>query len=425
MVGLQAPMCRSTCRLHRAATVQSGRIRAWLMALAILSACLGWPLQAAARTQAPSDGGTSAELTAARLSDLGMELTGVAISPVLFLGGLGAYQYWAADPGDNPHGYAQPWIWVSLLALGMLVALRRSLSGSVPILRKFMKAANLVENRASELIALGVLLPTLCEWGESLAGAATPTAASAGPLKAGLAGTAVTGLLLGAMYAIRVGSRVIDSLILLSPFFIVDIGLHGIRIALLGVIVAIHALNPWLSIALSLALVALCVLIAGWCIRLNMFASCIAWDVLTLRWRRLGAEQFPMRAFMASGDFGPPIRTRGRLRPDGDELRFEWNPWFVLPRRSISVTLQEPTLVKGLVWSTLATRLESRERDVVVLPPRYNGHHSWIAAGFRATPRDGLLRRGLRAAIGFVASWFREPRPNDGASGSRGASRTT
>jgi hypothetical protein len=306
----------------------------------------------------------------------------------------------------------------------MLVALRRSLSGSVPILRKFMKAVNLVENRASELIALGVLLPTLIEWGEIIAGAATPTAAGGGPLKAGLAGAAVTGLFLGAMYAIRVGSRVIDSLILLSPFFIVDVGLHGIRIALLGVIVAAHALNPWLSIALSLALVTLCVLIAGWCIRLNMFASCIAWDVLTLRWRRLGAERFPIRAFMASGDFGPPIRTRGRLRPDGEALRFEWNPCFVLPRRSINVALQEPTLVKGLVWSTLATRLESRERDVVMLPPRYQGHDAWISAGFRATPRDGLLRRGLKAAIEFVASWFREPLPRGGAAGSSPASRT-
>ncbi len=346
-----------------------------------------------------------------------MELTGVAISPVLFLGGLGAYQYWAGDPRDSPRGHAQPWIWVPLLTLGALVALRRSLSGSVPILRKFFKTANLVENRASELIALGVLRPTLNDWAMRLTEAATPTAAGAEPLKAGLAGTVMTGLLIGIMYVVRVGSRVIDSLIILSPFLIVDIGLHGIRIALLGIIVAAHALNPWLSIALSLALVTFCLLTAGWCIRLNMFASCIAWDVLTLRWRRLGAEQFPMRAFMASGEFGPPIRTRGRLLPHGDGLRFEWNPWFVLPRRTINVALRDATLVKGLVWSTLATTLENRERDVVILPPRYQGHDAWIAAGFRAAHRDGLLRRGIKAAIGFVASWFREPLPRDGAEG--------
>ena len=200
-------------------------------------------------------------------------------------------------------------------------------------------------------------------------------------------------------------SHAINVLILLSPWGAVDSVLKAARTALLGLVVLTAGLNPWVGALLSLAVILLSWLVAGWSFRLTVFGSMLSWEFLTLRRLRFRPTTGSRNGVFSGPHLceqGVPVRTYGRWlnEPENGGWRFSFRPWLVLPERSVLIAPQEPSIGRGLFLSAV------RERDetTFILPPRYRGHEDALVELYQI--EGGVQPAGLRRAWSVLRELF-------------------
>lgn len=349
-------------------------------------------------------------------------VTGMAISPLLGTGAYGAYQYFNATTPEQKA--ALPWFaqWAffgpALLIVGACAA-KDALGASVPPgLKKPFDVLETIENKATGLVAAGAVVPlTMAAVSKLLVGSKTAGVEGAVLESSGMAMLQVGAIdfswLLNlltvpfgiAMFAVVwMASHAINVLILLSPWGAIDAALKAMRTGLLGLLALSATINPWLGAALSLLVIIVAWLVAGWAFRLTFFGSVFCWDFLTLRRTRFTPKENGNKLF-AGGNFpGVPPRTYGRLaqRPAGG-IEFQYRPWLVMAERSALVPVDKSQLAvgKGLFFSSIT----ANDRDTLfLLPPRYHGHEDTVA---RAHLMGGGVRdAGLRKAWGVMRELF-------------------
>lgn len=347
------------------------------------------------------------------------QLFGVAVSPLLVFSTIGAIEYWSIPSGGSVPLHARPMVWGSFMMV-LLLSFLTSLKGLVlpsPLTPVF-DAVKYFEEHASGLLAAGILIPTVAKTMDAAAAALPATAAGSAYLHAGFLdfaqGIFVQAMLLFVFLAVRIVSMTFDALILISPIAFVDAVLRSIRMsivlggsALALILLKMEPWGPFVLLALIAMLVIFCLAVAGWCVRLNLFAASCAWDILTLRWWRTRAERGPIRAFAANGRLGPPVRTRGSIVVGEDGVQFRWRPWFVLPPRAVKVSTESVSVIRGIVISSIVRELgDDRRTDLLHLPPRYRSHHETVANRLGVQVGEGGLRRGIRAAWRFIKGMF-------------------
>ncbi|MEY3027642.1 MAG: hypothetical protein RLZZ238_2539 [Planctomycetota bacterium] len=333
------------------------------------------------------------------------QITGLAISPLLVLCAIGWRDFLVLGGPDGWTGAAQGaadlplhanlWLLVPCtLVLGLLLG-KKFASPATPLpIRKVLDAAEYMEAKLSALVAAGVLLPTIIATMSAATGEAEP-AVQAASLLGGLGAVTWTAPLALVVYlSVWVTFHAVDALVVLSPFAIVDAVLVAMRTAILAVIGLAFLASPLLAFIVCLPIVVVSLLVAGWCVRLDLFALGVAGDLLLRRWRHARPEAGPLRAFLASGGHGAPVRTMGHLEETADGVRFRYRPFFILPARTLAIRVERPAIVRGVIWSNLAD--DARGDRIASLPPRYQTHHAAVCARFGASARDGRLRRGLR-----------------------------
>jgi hypothetical protein len=389
--------------LHRAAP---------LALLAILLGALLFvaPEAGAAQTAVAAAAPAARESDAAVISAGVAKTTGLAISPLFVLVGLGWYDFlkgggFDASPASLPI-HANPWILIPLSVILACVLAKKFASPAIPLpLRKLLDAAEYFEAKLSALVAAGLLLPTIVAAMSAAAGSDAPAAVqTASLLPAWLTYALIFVAMLVVFLSVWISFHVIDALIVLSPFAIVDAALVAVRGSVLGVLAVGFLISPVLGAILAVPLIVASLLFAGWCIRLDLFALATATDIL---FRRRGDAHRPARAFLAARGFGAPIRTMGHAVPSARGVRFSYRPWFLLPKRTLELDATRPVLLRGTLWNTL--RDDGRGRGIVSFPPRYNEVASQLATSFGAIERDGFLRRGWREIKTFVGSIFGRP----------------
>ena len=96
------------------------------------------------------------------------------------------------------------------------------------------------------------------------------------------------------------------------------------------------------------------------------------------------------------------MRTYGRLvnEPENGKLVFAYKPWMVLPEKTVTVTMNAPSVGKGLFFSTV----RDGERTAFVLPPRYRGHEEAVVRIYRL--EGGVQDAGLLKAWGTLRELF-------------------
>ena len=392
----------ATCLATKHATKHAATLAATCAALA-----LAVPALAASEIAAASTG--SAESRAAIVATGVAQVTGLAISPLLVLVAIGGYDYFSAGGPDASAGglplHANPWLLVPCALVLALTIAKKFASPAIPLpIRKMLDAAEYLEAKLSALVAAGVLLPTILSTvaaaaGSDPAGMAAPQAAFVG---GALGGWLLALPLLAVFAAVWITFHAVDALIVLSPFAIVDAALVTARAALLALIGAALLVSPWLALVVVAPVVVVAFLVAGWCVRLDLFAFVLAKDVLFRRSGDVEGARTAPRAFLAARGHGAPIRTMGHVEPADDAVRFTYRPFFVLPARTLVIPCERAELVRGMLWSNLGS---AGRRPVVALPPRYNRHAELISTRFRAVVRAGLLRRswsGIRDAFAGV-----------------------
>ncbi|HEY6167792.1 MAG TPA: hypothetical protein VI454_07110, partial [Verrucomicrobiae bacterium] len=87
-------------------------------------------------------------------------VTGIAISPLLAMSCIGAWQYFHAKKKDDLPFYAQLWFWLPGLLVAGAAALKDTAGAATPPgLKKPLDVAEAVENKLSGLVAAGALVP--------------------------------------------------------------------------------------------------------------------------------------------------------------------------------------------------------------------------------------------------------------------------
>jgi hypothetical protein len=354
----------------------------------------------------------SAGTPGAALAETVSTVTGVAISPLLGMSAVGVYQWWRspAEQRAKLPFYAQWWFWLPGLALVGAVAAKDVLGAATPPgLKKPLDVAETLENKLSGLVATGALLPMLI----NIIGKFTTTEASAAGLGfAAISGADVLGVLalpfaLAVYVVVWLVSHAINVLILLSPWGGLDAALKAVRVSVLGLIALTARLDPLVSALLSVVVIFLAWLVAGWSFRMMVFGSVFVWDFLTRRRRRFNPQRAQQWAFTARKLEKVPIRTLGRLTQlDDGTFQFRYRPWLVLAPRVLEVPAGKLFVGRALFFPSLLRDEGDRARTLFHFPPRYRTHEEELAKLWSLEVRDIGLIRGFKAAWRWLKELF-------------------
>lgn len=340
------------------------------------------------------------------------EITGVAISPLLGVSGVGSWTYFRSPAEARPGlpWFCQPWAWGTGFVVLALCFLKDSLGTAVPgVLKKPLDMVELFENKASAVVASVGFVPVVAR---ELARAAGTAEAPAGAIGLGITGAIdaawlTTPLALAWFAVVWVCSHSINVLILLSPFSWVDTLLKLARSALLWLVGLTYLISPVVAAVLCTGIALVALWLAPTATRLMIFGARFAGDVL-LPWRgkrRASAER--PHVFTLGGAHQLPSRTGGRLaRTAAGTLEFRYRPFCLLPERAVALPATRHVLAKGLLApAMLQGDDETKLRKTMVLLPRYRGREADVAnsLGLHAV-RDHALARGWTA----FTNWLRE-----------------
>ncbi|HLP76477.1 MAG TPA: hypothetical protein VK327_06100 [Candidatus Paceibacterota bacterium] len=330
-------------------------------------------------------------------------ITGVAISPLLGVGTVGAWQYFKAKTPEQKaklHWYANPLFWGPALLLVTLCFVKDTAGTALPTaLKKPLDVADTIEHKISGLVATGAFVPLAVSIFQSHGGDGASL---------GAAGFAVIDLSwlynafmipvsMVAFFIVFLASNAINILILLSPFTTVDAALKGFRATVLASVAVTAWANPWIGAAWALIVILFAYVIAGWSFRLSHFGLVFVWDFVTLRRKRFVPDATANKMFLSRKLNKVPARTYGKLQRDEQgNLVFQYCPWLILPARTLVLPAGRLEAGRGFFYSEIL-RVEGDEaKTIMLLPPRYLGHEDQVAK------IHGLA--GVRD-VGILAAW--------------------
>ena len=370
-----------------------------LIALIIL--CLGFSFltahAAAATAAAPADKNNPGQQMAQTLS----MITGVAISPLMGVGAVGAWEWAKAKTPEQKaklHWFANPLFWIPALLLVAACFAKDSAGIALPPgLKKPFDVAETIEHKISGLVATGAFVPIAASIFHSSStgdGASLSAAGFAAIDLSWLYNALMIPIAMAAFVIVFLASNAINILILLSPFGAVDAALKAARTAVIASIAVTAFANPWVGAAWALIIIAICWLIAGWSFRLSHFGLSFIWDFVTLRSNRFKPDPIANKVFLGRKTDYVPARTYGKLsRDEKGNLVLKYRPWLFLPERRLTLPEKKYAAGKGAFFSEILQVDGDTTKLVLLLPPRYRGHESELVAIYGLTDvRDtGLL----------------------------------
>jgi hypothetical protein len=388
----------------------------------LVIAAIALPLLAAtARADIATAGQPDPNPSAKKLCETVSLVTGVAISPLMGVSGVGAYQYFSAKTAEEKAKlpwFANPLFWLPAMLLVGVCFLKDSAGATVlpTVLKKPLDAAETVEHKISGLVATGAFVPVivnLMHTMDSAGGNGHAAWSSLGfaaiSLPNWLYDILMTPVAMAAFFIVFLASNAINILILISPFTTIDTGLKLFRTAILGTVVGSSAIgtwsgHPWIGAAWALAIILISYLIAGWSFRLSHFGLVFVWDFFTGRKGRFKLDATVNKLFLGRKIEKVPTRTYGKLsRNDQGELVFNYRPWLVLPPRTLVLPAGKYEAGRGVFYSEVLRIEGDSAKTVILLPPRYLGHEEELAKIYNLA---GTRDVGLRAAWAWFKSLF-------------------
>lgn len=381
-----------------------------LLCVALL---FGGAVQAADSTSRPSSSSNHSApgLEAAQAIST---ITGVAISPLLGVSGIGVWKYFKTAPEKRAKlpWYAQPWFWGPALLLVALAFVKDTFGTALPTaVKKPFDVAEAIENKISGLVAAGAFVPLIAMIFTSVGGDDSALYGDAGLAMINL--TPLLNLLtiplaIAAFVVVWMVSHVINVLIIISPFTTVDAALKSVRALVLGTVAGTAFVNPYVGAAWSLIIIFICFLLAGWSFRLMVFGSVFTWDLVTFRKSRFKVEPDSNWMFTAREVDKTPIRTYGKLSrgPQG-ELVLSYRSWLFLPRRTLTLPPGKYAVGRGLFYSEIIELDNDSAPPVMTLPPRLRSHEEELSSIYLlAGVQDIGVVKGFKAFWNWLKELF-------------------
>ena len=341
-------------------------------------------------------------------------ITGVAISPLLGVSTVGAYQYFKAKTDEQKAKlpwFANPLFWVPAWLLVLACFVKDTAGTMLPtVLKKPMDVAETVEHKISGLVATGAFVPIMVNIIHEANSTGGQPTVSLGAL--GLAAmdfhwlydVLVTPIAMVAFFIVFLASNAINILILLSPFTTVDASLKAFRATILGTVTVSPFIHPWVGAVWALVIIIISYFIAGWSFRLSHFGLTFIWDICTFRKVRFKPDAKVNWLFLSRKINKVPARTYGRLlRDEKGQLIVNYRPWLVLPQRTLVLPEGNYEAGRGLFYSEILHVEGDAAKTLILLPPRYRGHEEEIAKIYNFA---GVRDVGIRAAWAWFKSLF-------------------
>ena len=381
--------------------------------LLLLTGLLCLPLTASAQIAAaakPADPNPAAK----KMCETVSMVTGVAISPLMGVGAVGAYDYFKAsndaEKAELPW-FASPLFWVPSLLLVSACFLKDTVGIAIPtVLKKPFDIIETAEHKVSGLVATGAFVPVVVNMLHEVNATTAPGASlhslgfAAATMPNWLYDVLMTPIAMAAFFIVFLASNAINILILLSPFSTVDAALKGFRTTILATVVGTSFMNPWLGAAWALIVILISYLIAGWSFRLSHFGLVFIWEFFTGSKSRFKPDPKENKMFLGRKMEKVPTRTYGKLsRSEKGELVFNYRPWLVLPARTLILPAGNYEAGCGVFYSEILRVEGDSAKTIILLPPRYRGHEEEIAKIYNLA---GVRDIGLRAAWAWFKSLF-------------------
>jgi hypothetical protein len=340
-------------------------------------------------------------------------ITGVAISPLMGVGVVGAWEYFHAKTVEQKaklHWFADPFFWVPALLLVAACFVKDTAGTALPaVLKKPFDVAETIEHKISGLVATGAFVPiaaTIFSAHNSDDGASLSAAGFATIDLSPFYNALMIPIAMVVFFIVCLASNAINILILLSPFPIFDALLKLFRTAIIASVVVSSWANPWMGAAWALVIIFFSWLIAGWSFRLSHFGLAFIWDFVTARCNRFQPDPVTNKMFLGRKINKVPARTYGKLSHDAQgNLIFAYRPWLVLAKCSVTLPEARYAAGKGFFYSEILQLDGDKARIALLLPPRYRSHEYELVAIYGlADVRDtGLLAawQWVKFMLGF------------------------
>ena len=373
--------------------------------------CLGLSLLNARAETSTAPAPANKNLPGQQVAQTISEITGVAISPLMGVGTVGAWHYFHAKTPEQQARlpwFANPWFWVPALLLVAACFVKDSGGVVLPAaLKKPFDVADTVEHKISGLVAIGAFVPIAASIFQSSGagdGASLSAAGFAAIDLSWLYNALMVPVCMVAFFIVFLASNAINIIILLSPFPPLDAALKVFRTSIIASVAVTSFANPWLGALWALIVIAFCYLIAGWSFRLSHFGLVFVWDFITRRRNRFTPDKTANKMFLGRKINKVPARTYGELSRDAKgNLVLDYRPWLVLPARTLTLPEGKYAVGKGLLTSEILQLDGDSARIVLLLPPRYRSHEEQLAAIYGMTE---VRNTGLLAAWQWFKSLF-------------------
>ena len=363
--------------------------------------CLGMSLLTARADTSPAPAPGNKDMPGQQVAQTISLITGVAISPLMGVGVVGAWQYFHAKTPEQKARlpwFANPWFWVPALLLVSACFVKDSGGVVLPAaLKKPFDVAESIEHKISGLVATGAFVPiaaSIFQSSSSGDGASLSAAGFAAIDLSWLYNALMVPVAMAAFVIVFLASNAINIIILLSPFPPLDAALKVFRTSIIASVAVTSFANPWLGALWALIVIAFCYLIAGWSLRLSHFGFVFIWDFITRRRNRFTPDKIVNKMFLGRKINKVPARTYGKLSRDAKgNLVLDYHPWLVLPARTLTLPEGKYAVGKGLLTSEILQLDGDNARIALLLPPRYRSHEDELAAiyGMTEVRNTGLL----------------------------------
>ena len=382
--------------------------------------------------EVPDPGSISHLTSDDRLPGIGLaegitQVTGVAISPLLGVSGVGAWQYFRTPEilRDQLPWFCHPVAWGTGAGILALCFMKDTFGTALPaVLKKPLDLIEVLEDKLSAVLAGSAFVPFIAaqiathfddsklDPNSALNSLEGSVLASAAPVMLGQIGFVIllVPVLLLSFGLVWLLSHSFTVLIMLSPFGLLDSLLKLARLLFLGFLTLVSVISPVLGAILCLGIIAVAAWLAPRAFRLCVFGTVMSVDFLRSLIVKSKASDEP-RGFLArQGSENLQARSYGTLRKEEDgTITFVSRRLFLGPARSLKL----PSFLKvqkGFLFPSLVTDKKdgSGTLELIHLLPRHRHHIEEVATTLGTTETlEPSVTRGIKAMKAWLQSMWR------------------
>ncbi|UUO05272.1 hypothetical protein M4951_18050 [Blastopirellula sp. J2-11] len=297
-------------------------------------------------------------------------VTATGLSPLMVLSVTGPIVYFTTDSADRGElfFFYQPWFWIITAICSLIVILKDTILTFASYLKTPLDVLGSLFHFVGFLFGFRLIIYLL--------GADLGTDPS-------LAEKFLTYLtivvMLGFYAAIWIFGNLVEVIILLSPFPLVDTTLRFSRIAMVVVMYVLCWIHPLLGLMFALPILIIAALTLNRSLQALKLSARISWDLIAWRRYPLSPETTSLTAFTVVSLPRTPWFTLGQLVKKENGWHFRYRRFLIGPCVDNLVDLTNLQIAKGTLSSLAVQKQEERSRVILRFPPGYRGQEETLA----------------------------------------------